>query len=45
MPRVYRCVRSQFDYDYRMPCATCLENTDEVTLKMEEMESTIDRKE
>lgn len=38
-PRRHRHIRSAFDYDYFKPCATCLQDTDEVLLKMEEMES------
>ncbi|MEA1943998.1 MAG: DUF134 domain-containing protein [Euryarchaeota archaeon] len=38
-PRLHRHIRSSFDYDYFKPCATCLQDIDEVILKMEEMES------
>jgi len=38
-PRLHRSIRSSFDYDYWKPCATCLEDSGEVTLRMEEMES------
>ena len=36
-PRLHRHVRSSFDYDYFKPCATCLQDIDEVVLKMEEI--------
>ncbi len=38
-PRRHRHIRSSFDYNYFKPCATCLQDTGEVVLKMEEMES------
>jgi predicted DNA-binding protein (UPF0251 family) len=38
-PRRHRHIRSSFGYDYFKPCASCLQDTGEVILKMEEMES------
>jgi predicted DNA-binding protein (UPF0251 family) len=38
-PRRHRHIRSSFDYDYWGPCATDLQDTGVVVLKMEEMGS------
>jgi len=38
-PRQHRHIQSSFGYNYFKPCATCLQDTGEVILKMEEMES------
>ena len=38
-PRQHRHIDSAFGYNYFKPCATCLQDTGEVVLKMEEMES------
>ncbi len=38
-PRQHRYIHSSFSFNYFKPCSTCLQDTGEVVLKMEEMES------